>query len=88
MSASDDISEVIVSALKNDDGEEIGLQAEIYPYPDKTEGLTEKQIYDKIKSEVERINSSLPSHKRVTKVFVRKDAFEKTTSGKIRRKYN
>ena len=88
LSASDDISEVIVSALKNGDGEEIGLQAEIYPYPDKTEGLTEKQIYDKIKSEVERINSSLPSHKRVTKVFVRKEAFEKTTSGKIRRKYN
>ena len=49
--------------------------------------MSDEQIYDKIKAEVERINSGLPSHKRVIKVHVRKEPFEKTTSGKIRRKY-
>ncbi len=84
---SENISEVIVSAIKNELGEEVGLQAEIYPYEDKVKGLTEEQAYEKIKNEVEEINSKLPSHKRVIKITVRQQAFEKTTSGKIRRKY-
>lgn len=87
LGGSDFVNEVIVSAIKNEDGEETGLQAEIYPHSDKIEGMSDEQIYDKIKAEVERINSGLPSHKRVIKVHVRKEPFEKTTSGKIRRKY-
>ena len=87
LSRSDDVNEVLVTSIKNADGEETGLQAEIFPYEDRIKGLSDEQIYDKIKSEVERINSGLPSHKRVIKVTVRKEPFEKTTSGKIRRKY-
>ncbi len=87
LSTSDQINEVIVSALLNEEGEEIGLQAEICPYEEKIKDLSDKEIYDIIKSEVENINRNFPAHKRVTKVTVRKEAFEKTTSGKIRRKY-
>ncbi len=87
IAACDAVSEVIVSALRNELGEEVGLQAEIYPNPDKIEGLDEQKVYDLVKGQVEDVNSKLPSHKRVIKVNVRKDPFEKTTSGKIRRKY-
>lgn len=41
-----------------------------------------------LKTAVEKVNDGLPSYKHVTKVVVRKTPFDKTTSGKIRRKYN
>lgn len=83
-----EIEEVIVSAIKNETGDEVGLQAEIYPFKDKVEGLDEKETYDLIKGVVEKYNLTMPAHKRVIKVNVRKEPFEKTTSNKIKRKYN
>lgn len=83
-----EIDEVIVSSIKDGDGGEIGLQAEIYPLQEKIEGLDDKGIYDLIKGVVEAYNMTMPAHKRVIKVTVRKEPFDKTTSGKIKRKYN
>ncbi len=83
-----EIDEVIVSSIKDEDGGEVGLQAEIYPLADKIEGLDDKGIYDLIKGVVEAYNMTMPAHKRVIKVTVRKEPFDKTTSGKIKRKYN
>lgn len=83
-----EIDEVIVSSIKDEDGGETGLQAEIYPLQEKVEGLDDKAIYDLIKGVVEAYNMTMPAHKRVIKVTIRKEAFDKTTSGKIRRKYN
>lgn len=82
------VNEVIVTAVKNDDGEEIGLAAEIYPEQTEIEGLDEEAAYSKIKEAVEKLNDTLPPHKNVHKVTIRTEPFEKTTSGKIRRKYN
>ena len=82
------VNEAIVTAVKNDDGEEIGLAAEIYAEPKEIEGLDDEAAYNKIKEAVEKLNDTLPSHKNVHKVTVRTEPFEKTTSGKIRRKYN
>ncbi len=83
-----EIEEVIISAIKDEDGSEVGLQAEIYPFQEKIEGMDEKAAYDFIKNVVEEYNKTMPAHKRVIKVTVRKEPFEKTTSGKIKRKYN
>jgi len=83
-----EIEEVIVSAIKNDNGEETGLQAEIYPNQGKVEGLDDDGIYKLIKEVVEDYNKTMPAHKRVIKVKIRKEPFEKTTSQKIKRKYN
>jgi len=83
-----EIEEVIISAIKDEDGSEVGLQAEIYPFQEKIAGMDEKAAYDFIKNVVEEYNKTMPAHKRVIKVTVRKEPFEKTTSGKIRRKYN
>lgn len=83
-----EIDEVIVSAIKDDNGEETGLQAEIYPNQGKVEGLDDDGIYKLIKEVVEDYNKTMPAHKRVIKVRIRKEPFEKTTSQKIKRKYN
>jgi len=88
LTAIPEIDEVIVSAIKDEDGSEVGLQAEIYPLQEKAEGLDEKAVYDLIKGLVENYNATMPSHKRVIKVNIRKEPFEKTTSQKIKRKYN
>ena len=83
-----EIEEVIVSAVKDEDGGEIGLQAEIYPFQEKIADMDEKAATDFIKGVVDEYNKTMPAHKRIMKVVVRKEPFEKTTSGKIRRKYN
>lgn len=40
-----------------------------------------------VKEKVDEINSDLPLYKRIVKIIVRGEEFEKTGSGKIKRKY-
>lgn len=82
------VAEVIVTAARNENNEEIGLCAEIYPDQKLTEGLSADEIFDKLKAEISALNDTLPQYKSVHNIVVRKDPFDKTTSGKIRRKYN
>lgn len=83
-----EVTEVIVSALRSEDGEETGLAAEIFPGDELVKSKTDDELYTLLKTAVEKVNDGLPSYKHVTKVVVRKTPFDKTTSGKIRRKYN
>ena len=84
-----EIDEVIVSSIKDENGDELGLQAEIYPLQEKVEGLDEKAAYDFIKAVVDDYNANMPAdYKRIKKVVLRSEPFEKTTSQKIKRKYN
>ena len=83
-----EIAEVIVSSNKDEDGSEVSLCAEIYPDQDFAKDKTNDEIYAKIKSQIESLNDRIPSYKKVTKVIIRQTEFEKTTSRKIKRKYN
>lgn len=83
-----EVAEVLVSAIKDEDGSEIGLCAEIYPDTSLLESKSDDELYTIIKGKVEEINMKIPSYKKVTKVIIRKTEFEKTTSRKIKRKYN
>lgn len=83
-----EVTEVIVTALRDEAGEETGLAAEIYPGDELAGSKSEEELYTLLKAAVEKVNDTLPSYKHVTKVVVRMTPFEKTTSGKIRRKYN
>ncbi len=49
------------------------------------EQLSEKLIYDKIKTEIDSINQQLTSYKRIQKFEIREQEFEKTTTHKIKR---
>lgn len=81
------VSEVIVSAQRNENNEEIGLCAEIYPDEKQTDKMTQEEILEQLKKEISALNDKLPAYKAVHHVVLRKEPFEKTTSGKIRRKY-
>ena len=76
----DEVTEVVVSAPKSKDGEEKCLCAEIY-MEDK---ISLEEITEKIKNAL----SSLPSYKQIRKITIRDEEFPKTTSRKIKRKYN
>ena len=82
------VGEVIVSAARNENGEEVGLCAEILPDEKQVGGMTDEEIYDKIKQSVTDLNDRLPQYKHVHNVVIRKEAFDKTTTGKIKRNYN
>lgn len=75
----DYVSEVIVKGIKNEYGEETGLLAEIYPAEPKT---AEEVIAD-----VKKTLSILPNYKHVSKIILRSEPFDKTTSNKIKRTY-
>lgn len=86
--AAPEVAEVLVSSVKDEDGSEIALCAEIYPDAALLESKSDDELYTIIKGKIEEINGKLPSYKKVTKVVIRKTEFEKTTSRKIKRKYN
>ena len=86
--AAPEIGEVIDTSVKDEEGSEVSLAAEIDPDQNFAEGKNEDEIYKAVKAAVEAVNDKIPSYKKVTKVIIRKTEFEKTTSRKIKRKYN
>lgn len=71
------IDEVVVRGLKNENGDEYSLFAEIY--------MEEKKSEDAILADIKEIMEGQPSYKSVTKVVLRDEPFPKTTSKKIKR---
>ena len=69
------VQEVVVFGVKNEKGDEHSLGAEVYlntPTP-------EKEVKDLIAKELQ----DQPTYKKITRVVVRDEPFEKTTSNKI-----
>lgn len=73
------ISEAVVRGLKNSKGEEYSLMAEIYIDDD------ERRSEDVALSDIQEQLTDLPDYKNVTKVVIRNEPFEKTTTRKIKR---
>ena len=46
---------------------------------------TEDEIHSAVKEAVRSVNKNLPGYKRIRKVTIRKEAFDKTTTHKIKR---
>lgn len=53
----------------------------------KKEDITDEEIKAAVNEAVRSVNRHLPAYKRIKKVLVRKDGFDKTTTHKIKRKY-
>lgn len=64
------------------------IVVEIFPNEDYTKlaGITDVKLA--LDKKVEEINNDLPLYKRISNAVVRTEEFEKTASGKIKRKYN
>ena len=73
------ITENVVRSLKNSRGEEYSLMAEVYIESD------EEYTEEKVLSDIQENLSDLPDYKNVTKVVIRSEPFEKTTTRKIKR---
>lgn len=76
------------SVVWGDEDEQLGdliITAEIVTDPDFVKDLTEEEIQRIIKEEVEKVNNSTTSYKRIRKFNLREEEFEKTTTRKIKR---
>ena len=75
----DAVVEVVVSGIKNEHGQDMGLAAEVYC---GEENAPEESA---LAAEIERVLGDLPRYKHMSRVAVRKEPFPKTTTKKIKR---
>ncbi|MBQ9429859.1 MAG: AMP-binding protein, partial [Clostridia bacterium] len=76
---------VVVGRPSGEDGA-LRLTALIYPRRDAFDkSATDDEIFEKIKTEVDRLNRRLPVYKQIRRIELRDTPFEKTTSRKIKR---
>ena len=80
------VKEVMVYSIEDENGQEIGLCAEVFPDKAKVEELgIADSIAESLKKDVKSATSALPVYKQITKIVVRKEEFIKTTTNKIKR---
>lgn len=79
------IQEVIVKAVKNDQGQEISLCAEVFLNEEKVKELGIENVEETLKKDISKVTKELPVWKRITKTEIRKTEFNKTTTNKIKR---
>ncbi len=79
------IQEVIVRGIKDKDGLEIGLLAEVFLNKDKVQKLENTPTQESIKKDILSVCTDLPIYKKISKVKIRDKEFDKTTTNKIKR---
>jgi len=79
------IQEAIVKAVKNDQGQEISLCAEVFLNQEKVQELSIENVEETLKKDISKVTRELPVWKRITKTEIRKTEFNKTTTNKIKR---
>ena len=82
----DTIAECVVLGRKAEGSDEVTLTALVYPQLDQFERNEEhEKIEETIRAQVNKMNHKLVSYKQIRDVEFRYEAFEKTTSKKIKR---
>jgi len=79
-----DLIEECVVVERQNEGNPV-LVALVVPDEERTEGMADEEIYNKIKEEVDYVNSLLPSYKFIYDIELRHEKFERNTSRKIMR---
>lgn len=83
------IAEVLVHGIEDERSGDTVVKAEIYLDRDAIKEvhgeMSEKEIRDLIKNEIDTINEQMPPYKRVKRFGIRETEFEKTTTRKIKR---
>ncbi|HEX9058853.1 MAG TPA: AMP-binding protein [Clostridia bacterium] len=73
----DYVTEVVVRGLIDENGDERSLMAEVF--------LSEEKTSEEVLKDIKKVTRELPVYKQITKVVVRSEEFDKTTSKKIKR---
>lgn len=71
------VQEVIVKPIKDEHGMNARLEAEVF--------LNEEKSEKELMTEIKDVLKELPMYKQISKVTIRKEEFDKTTSNKIKR---
>lgn len=79
------VLEVIVRGIKNDEGIETGLSAEVVLNEESVKEMGIENPEESLRKDITDVTKELPMYKRVSKVILRETPFEKTTSNKIKR---
>lgn len=79
------VLEVIVRGIKNDEGIEKGLSAEVVLNEESVKEMGIENPEECLRKDITEVTKELPMYKRVSKVILRETPFEKTTSNKIKR---
>jgi len=79
------VKEVVVYSLKDADGGEYRLCAEVFLNEEKIAEMDIQNIPDKLRTDISSNLAHLPNYKHIGKVIIRKHEFDKTTSQKIKR---
>jgi long-subunit acyl-CoA synthetase (AMP-forming) len=84
------VEECMAWAKEGQDGEDVIINLSIKPKYDELKdaypnGISDQEIYKLFWAEVDEINNDLPFYKRIKKIDIRKEEFEKTTGKKIKR---
>lgn len=78
------IKEVMVYGIE-ENGQEVGLCAEVFLDKAEVEAMGITNIAETVKADIKTACAPLPIYKQIAKVVVRKNEFTKTTTNKIRR---
>jgi len=81
----ENVEEAVVYALKDEDGAEIALCAEIYPDQIFAHEKSKEELEKHFGSIIDDVLKDLPGYKHIQKVKIRNIEFPKTTSRKIKR---
>lgn len=79
------VKEVVVYSLKDEDGFESALCAQVYLDEDQTAAFGNIDLKEKVKKDIMEACNDLPAYKKVSEVVIRDKEFEKTTANKIKR---
>lgn len=80
-----EIKEAVVFGGRNEIGQEISVEVEIFPNFDYAKENKIEDVKSAINNIIEEINEALPYYKRITNVIYRDVEFPKTTTKKIKR---
>ena len=81
------IAEAVVLGRENQDTKDVEIVAVVFPDEDecKKANLEGDAIYEYINGEITKINKKLAAYKHISKLEIRNEPFEKTTTRKIKR---
>jgi len=79
------VADVVVYGVKDEKGSEVGLCAEVFANEESVTELGMENVEETLKKDISKVCEKLPIYKRITKVVLRKEPFEKTTTNKIKR---
>lgn len=82
------IGEIIIKAVKDDQNDERMLGVEIFADNDRAKQLGITDVEGEIRKVIFAYNEKEASYKIIKKIIFRTEEFEKTTTKKIKRKYN